>query len=193
MFDNELENIFYSYALDDNKVFERLTSGSFSFRILIAQLMSDLVASDKIREMIVAKYMGLKHNSTNKGHDAIDRFGRSWEIKTEQRNVLKYKLDGKSKWHKTTDKNLDTYRDQNILQAGFIGGKLVYIVSFSIDESGVLDRMKHGAKSVNYSYISWEKLTSLQLFYLNDKYLNEDIIIPGLIYLLEDLGEGKWI
>jgi hypothetical protein len=203
MFDLKLEKIFYDYALDNTVSFRKLTNNSSSFQLLVEQILSSVTSSAKIREMIVAKYMGFKHNSGVTGHDAEDKYGRSWEIKTEQRDLIDsgvflgdFRLIGASKWHKSSFNNLQTYLDQEVLQAGFVNGKLTYIVSFSFLETGIYDilsKQKSNRTSVCYIFTKWNKLKSLQLYYLNDRFLDEKYMVSGLIDVLEDLGENIWI
>lgn len=184
-FRNVSDDVLIAYVKDDKRTFNRLMIDDAG-RVFVEDLMSTCSVNSKLRERAVAKILGLRHNLDVNGWDAKDIKGRSWEIKTEQKNDL---VRGVFKWHLTSDINLDLYKKQPLVYAAFTpSGKCIFILGFLIKDTPIIAKIKHLRKmAINFNIYSFFQKSIV--YYCNPKFLSDKYIVPSLLEKIEDYVE----
>ena len=83
LFDDDIMDAYYSYAIDDMVKFDKLTEGNSMMKRIIEQHSAWKTNGADLREEIVCRVLGWKHNTSINGFDAITQEERDGEIKTE--------------------------------------------------------------------------------------------------------------
>lgn len=185
------KKIFRAYALCEDGKVETLTEGNKAFKRMVKETMASTIPSQKIREMITAEFMGLIHNPECQGDDSVTPdLLTPYEIKTEQPE--KAKMSGESCWSKTDESNMQRYESQTVIQAGFFEGRLAYIASFSIKESGIIDTLRRGYNGTpKVKAISWSKYESTLLHFMNRTYVCPVLMSRDLIKALHHIKHAE--
>jgi len=121
IFDPAIMDVYYAYAIGDDDTFNKLTSGNKILKQLVEQHSSWKTNGD-LREAIICKVLGWKHNPAINGFDATTDEDHDGEVKTESlrgdglyyynidewlalqkklnRSTSSYKLVGRTRWSK---------------------------------------------------------------------------------------------
>lgn len=187
------QKIFLAYALHNDAIFKKLTEYHVDWQSLVIETLSCVSSSSKQREMIVSLYLGKEHNSSINGPDCLDKLGQPDEIKNEQRTNVK--LEGMSSWHYTSELNMSKYLSQKCYLGGWTNkGRLVYLVSWDIKETNLIERMIQNFKSgktknaVKFEMGGWNKLNSTELHFLNESYFGPEYMSGPLMDTLDTLA-----
>jgi len=82
IFSDNIMDVYYAYARDKMETFNKLTEGNKILKQLVEQHSSWKTNGD-LREAIISRLLGWKHNPAINGFDAMTLDGRDGEIKTE--------------------------------------------------------------------------------------------------------------
>ena len=127
LFDEDIMDMYYHFAIDDMDMFDKKTKGNSIIKRIVTQHSAWKTNGADLREEIVSRVLGWKHNISINGFDAITLDERDGEIKTESlrgdglylSNIdewiaerkeagkkLSYKMCGRTRWSNcTTDKS----------------------------------------------------------------------------------------
>lgn len=190
MITEEDMNALHRYILWDDTEFELLTEGP-RHRQLLLSILNDKKSNVLLREALIARQLGLKHNtqmhSTVNGVTIFDAtcpvFGNHYEIKDEQhtsgnldRKSQSGQLSGTGVFSTIVDDGtFNKLRDSDptIAHGMFIDGRLVLLVTFKLSEcQAALDRIERYFRgptktAPRYSYQDWCNLPNLKIEYVS--------------------------
>jgi len=183
-------NALHRYILWDDAEFELLTEGP-RHRQLLLSILDDKKSNVLLREALIARQLGLKHNtqmhSTVNGESIFDAtclvFGNHYEIKAEQhtsenldRKFQSGQLSGTGVFSTIVDDaSFNRLRDNDpiIAHGMFIDRRLVLFVTFRLSEcQAALDRIERYFRgstktAPRYSYQDWYNIPSLKIEYVS--------------------------
>lgn len=149
----------------------------------IEYFMTEKKASPVLREKVVCEALEVKHlDSMVNGFDAETKDGRPIEIKTESTLTNDpRKLDGSHLFSsipiETMQKKIDA--DPIMAHAGFIDGKVAYIVTFQLRDMDLKRLLSGNSQNRNYALSDWSG-TPFRLQFKNDELMQHHNITKSL-------------
>lgn len=197
MFNENDLDLLQAYMLWDDNTVDELVDGPNHKRLLQA-VMSDKLSSGIMRERLIARYLGLDHNSrmhsTTKGvttFDATDpTTGIHYEVKAEQytsnnpnRSTQNGQLSGTGIFPVTNQEGIDKLIANNpmIAHGMFMDGRLLCLVTFRLLSSNGINRITEYCLSSKktaprYTFSDWKDCPDLTVHYLCDYW--PDKVVP---------------
>ena len=192
MFTEEDMSALYQFIMWDDEKFINLTEGP-RHRQLILSILSDKKSNVLIREALIARKLGLVHNtkmhSTTNGVTSFDAThpitARCYEIKAEQyttnnqdRKTQSGQITGTGVFSTIDDEaSFIKLRDASpmIAHGMFYDGRMLGLVTFELIDCPAIDRIEkyfRGSTKTapRYSYQDWINSPSLKIEYISDKW-----------------------